>query len=1511
MSCTSPGNCTAVGAYFGTDDYAYPFAITESNGVWGTSQAITLPADATSTANPQSSLSSVSCTSAGSCTGVGTYQTTASEHSGFLVSSSAGSFGGPTEVSPPTSAGATGNLGLEGVSCVSTGNCVTVGFDVDSSNDWRDLGMIESGGVWGSAKVVTENGGVSGLSSVSCASDGSCTATGAYVDSSTGYTQTEAVLESSGSWASPTAVPAPTFALADPKAEVNGISCNSSSSCMIGGSDSPFAYWNASVAVESSGTWNAPVRVPLPVDAAVSQSVALDVVSCPPTTTSCVGLEAYQSTHEVNSVEAVDVEDGSWASNAALTDPISATDPSVPEAISCPQPGDCFALAESSGHGFEPIFYKESGGIWDGGTALNISGTLSSISCPSTTWCAMVGTSTATGNQAIALTYSAGVLSPVTDIEAPATPNSDGLTGVSCWAVDECVAIGTYAATYFLSMSVNLTSGGWSASIPVTPSTQSGPNFSLISCPAEGTCLAVSTSGQEISMTDSTWGTPGHLPGTDIGSVSCADASDCVVAGSNYDSDNVSQGFAALGSIGGSFVSVTAVSPITDQGGTPEDTPASEFGVSCATATTCLLVGSTTTPNGEELPTITDTEGLQTPGPPLSVAAISGDGFAPVEWDAPIYNGGSAITSYTATASPGGSTCTWTSGPLTCTVPDLTNGVAYTFTVTATNAEGTGPASSPSKSVTPGTQPGAPTGVTAQPGDGSANVGWTAPSSDGGDQIIAYTATASPGGSSCTWLVSPGGALDCVISGLTNGVTYTVTVAAFNGKGSSPPSSPSAPVTPSAAPVPPSGIVAAPGDGSVQVSWEAPYSEGGSAITSYTATASPGGKTCTWTTGPLECTVTGLTNGVTYTFTVTATNAQGTSLPSAVSWPVIPGTVPGAPTEVAAVPGDGSALVEWLEPIAEGAGPITGYTATASPGGNTCTWTSGDDSCTITGLTNGVSYTFTVTATNAQGTGASSAPSPPVVPATVPGAPTGVVATPGDGSALVGWTSPASEGGSLISAYTVTASPGGNTCSWGQDSPNLLTCTITGLTNGVSYTFTVTATNAQGTGASSAPSLPVVPATVPGIPTGIDATPGDASAQVGWSAPGSDGGSTITSYTVTGTPGGKTCTWAAGPLQCTVSGLTNGVTYAFSVTATNAAGSGTASALSIAVTPATVPQAPAKVQAAAGDGAAKVSWSAPASNGGRAITGYTASATPGGETCAWRAGPLACTVSGLTNGDAYTFSVTATNAVGTGPPASLAAPVTPATAPGAPTNVAISPGVASVAVSWSAPTSDGGSAITGYTATSSPGARSCTTSGTQCVIGGLRPTTPYTFSIVATNDVGSGRAGMTSAMYPFHPNGLGVEVVSSILSRNAPFTVVVGGAKPSALVKVSLAGARGASCTADGFGQCAVSLAESIVGEFVLRASTASSDAALHLWAPSVSAPPNVRLGGVWTVVISRCPSGAVAALSLSDGRRYGARASASGVATFRLRFGTAGRVRVEFEVDGTRVAPSPVLVVT
>jgi hypothetical protein len=172
------------------------------------------------------------------------------------------------------------------------------------------------------------------------------------------------------------------------------------------------------------------------------------------------------------------------------------------------------------------------------------------------------------------------------------------------------------------------------------------------------------------------------------------------------------------------------------------------------------------------------------------------------------------------------------------------------------------------------------------------------------------------------------------------------------------------------------------GNGSALVSWTAPANTGGETITGYAVTSSPGGKTCDWSPGPLECTVAGLTNGQTYTFTVTATNSTGTGAPSDPSNSIVLNTteVPGAPTGVTAVAGSVSATVSWSAPASDGGAPIESYTVTSSPGGHTCTWTSGPLSCTVGGLTAGQSYTFTVAATNGMGTGPVSAASNSVTP---------------------------------------------------------------------------------------------------------------------------------------------------------------------------------------------------------------------------------------------------------------------------------------------------------------------------------------------------------------------------------------------------------------------------------------------------------------------------------------------------------------------------------------------------
>lgn len=184
------------------------------------------------------------------------------------------------------------------------------------------------------------------------------------------------------------------------------------------------------------------------------------------------------------------------------------------------------------------------------------------------------------------------------------------------------------------------------------------------------------------------------------------------------------------------------------------------------------------------------------PGAPTAVVAWPTFAAAVVNWTPPPFDGGSPITSYVATASPGGATCVVSAPGTWCTIADLSNSSQYTVTVRAVNAVGTGPPSPPSGPVTPAPLPGQPTNVVGVAGDGVVAVSWTPSDEDRGPPVRRFTATADPGGAQCT-VNAP--ATTCTVTGLVNQTAYRFSVVATNNTGNGPPSQPSAPVVPTAA----------------------------------------------------------------------------------------------------------------------------------------------------------------------------------------------------------------------------------------------------------------------------------------------------------------------------------------------------------------------------------------------------------------------------------------------------------------------------------------------------------------------------------------------------------------------------------------------------------------------------------------------------------------------------------------------------------------------------------------
>ncbi|MDQ1458722.1 MAG: hypothetical protein QOI08_206, partial [Actinomycetota bacterium] len=224
---------------------------------------------------------------------------------------------------------------------------------------------------------------------------------------------------------------------------------------------------------------------------------------------------------------------------------------------------------------------------------------------------------------------------------------------------------------------------------------------------------------------------------------------------------------------------------------------------------------------------------------------------------------------------------------------------------------------------------------------------------------------------------------------------------------------------------------------------------------------------------------------------------------------------PGAPQNASAVTGDGQATVSWTAPATNPDLPVTGYTVTPSSGGvpqSPQSFGSGVTSATVTGLANGQTYTFQVTASDANGPGPNSDATAPIVVG-VPSPPAAPSAVPGNSNAVVTWTAPAATNGSPITGYTVTPFWGTAPLTPQTFMSTATTQTVTGLANALTLTFRVAAINANGTGVGSPASGPIVVG-APVAPTDVRASPGNGAVAVYWSAPSSNNGAAVTGYAV-------------------------------------------------------------------------------------------------------------------------------------------------------------------------------------------------------------------------------------------------------------------------------------------------------------------------------------------------------------------------------------------------------------
>jgi alpha-tubulin suppressor-like RCC1 family protein len=892
-------------------------------------------------------------------------------------------------------------------------------------------------------------------------------------------------------------------------------------------------------------------------------------------------------------------------------------------------------------------------------------------------------------------------------------------------------------------------------------------------------------------------------------------------------------------------------------------------------------------------------EPLQRPVAPTSLSATSSDSSVTLSWTAP--NPFREILNYRITATGGGQSVVISAGAgeTSKIITGLTNGASYTIAMNATNRVGDSETSS-SITATPSTTPQAPASLNVQPTTQGITATWASPSDNGGSSVLDYAvkifehnadiSTAAPVFSSVTELSNVAAT---TANGLTIGTSYDIYVWSRNANGlSTLPNSASAIVP--GRPSSPINIQAVGGSGSIDVSWAAPLSDGGFPIFSYVVRTYNFGSSTAMSTVVLNAStfstsVSSLIDGSTYEVTVTASQAGGpTDSSSAIAaqgseslrYTAVAGR-PLAPTITAVTESNASLTVTWqvvpdvpgvtvTHYVIKAVGTSTVTSPAISAASLNCTTT-----CTssISPLINGTSYQVSVAAGVGSSVGSFGlyGASDEATPRTTPSSPQNLQLAGGDTSIDVSWDPPSSDGGAEISAYELTLVAGSTTINKTFDELTLAT-SVSGLTNGTTYSVSVVAVNEAGNSATplagtqkalTTPSAPNVTTIGPATTTlttqsissdGSVATLTFASATnllegnvvdisgltdtfngtdveiiavtsspytisynafndmvvsstttsagtvrlagiyVEWDSP-NNGGDAISAYNISVSDGNSSTTYVVktssvtladgstnataattstcsfNSRSCTISkietlddaGITenilfsNGSTYTISIAAVNNAGIGSSVDPSIVVGQ---PNMPTSVSLAPSESRFTACWSAPNRiPTGRSIQGYRITATHGGVSSVKTvttdevSASTSCTSPQLgievntfddgtspARGTQYSVSISATvSSMDTSPTfggLSQRSIVTPHGVPDAPAFTGIIASGTTAQLTWAAPTNTGGRALDGYIVTSIPSGFGCTAVAASCTISGLSPGQSYRFRVVAVNQSG-------------------------------------------------------------------------------------------------------------------------------------------------------------------------------
>jgi hypothetical protein len=377
VSCTSVGNCSAGGGYFGSGTQA--FVVDETNGTWGTAREL-------SGNTTDARIDSLSCTSAGNCSAGGWYYDSSANRQAFVADETNGTWGSAKEVPGTATLNQGGYAQVNSVSCGSAGNCSAGGYYLGRTSQEAFV-VNETNGTWGSAEeapgtATLNQGGTAAIDSLSCTSAGNCSAGGQYEDGSSHY-QAFVANETKGIWDPAEEVPGTAALNTGGQAGIASVSCTSAGNCSAGGSYAEPSSLQAFVVNETNGAWATAREVPGTAALNKAGQAAIASVSCT-SAGNCSAGGSYSSSYIgggsfLYQAFVVNEINGTWktAEEVPHTAFLNNGDRAVVESVSCSSAGNCSAGGSytDGSNNRQAFIVNESNGTW--GPAEELPGTSS------------------------------------------------------------------------------------------------------------------------------------------------------------------------------------------------------------------------------------------------------------------------------------------------------------------------------------------------------------------------------------------------------------------------------------------------------------------------------------------------------------------------------------------------------------------------------------------------------------------------------------------------------------------------------------------------------------------------------------------------------------------------------------------------------------------------------------------------------------------------------------------------------------------------------------------------------------------------------------------------------------------------------------------------------------------------------------------------------------------------------------------------------------------------------